>query len=102
MAQVPHYIPGMPSPKATLAVVRRVSDLLATPVSTVDLEKAAATYERQVDEVVAGEDEIAGYVRELERRADQAQEVDQLGDLPSGEALAAQLEQFLRDQGNQS
>jgi proteasome assembly chaperone (PAC2) family protein len=102
MAQVPHYIPGMPSPKATLAVVRRVSDLLATPVSTVDLEKAAATYERQVDEVVAGEDEIAGYVRELERRADQTQEVDQFGDLPSGEALAAQLEQFLRDQGNQS
>lgn len=102
MAQVPHYIPGMPSPKATLAVVRRVCELLATPVPTSDLEKAAATYERQVDEVVAGEDEIAGYVRELERRADQAEEVPQLDDLPSGDALAAQLEQFLRDQGNSS
>ena len=41
MAQVPHYIPGMPSPKATLAVVRRVCDLLATQVPTSDLEKAA-------------------------------------------------------------
>lgn len=101
MAQVPHYIPGMSSPKATLAVVRRVCELLTTQVSTADLEQAVVTYERQVDEVVAGEDEIAGYVRELERRADQAEAVDELGDLPSGEALAAQLEQFLRDQGNQ-
>jgi proteasome assembly chaperone (PAC2) family protein len=102
MAQVPHYIPGMPSPKATLAVVQRVCELLATQVPTSDLEKAAATYERQVDEVVAGEDEIAGYVRELERRTDQAQDVPQLDDLPSGDTLAAQLEQFLRDQGNNS
>jgi proteasome assembly chaperone (PAC2) family protein len=102
MAQVPHYIPGMPSPKATLTVVRRVCELLTTPVATLDLEKAAATYERQVDEVVAGEDEIAGYVQELERRADQAEAADELGDLPSGDALAAQLEQFLRDQGNPS
>ena len=102
MAQVPHYIPGMSSPKATLAVVRRVCELLATQVPTSDLEKAAATYEQQVDEVVAGEDEISGYVRELERRADQAEAATQLEDLPSGDALAAQLEQFLRDQGNPS
>ena len=100
MAQVPHYIPGMPSPKATLAVVRRVCELLSTEVPTSDLEKAVTTYERQVDEVVAGEDEIAGYVRELERRADQAEEVAQLDNLPSGDVIAAQLEQFLRDQGN--
>jgi proteasome assembly chaperone (PAC2) family protein len=102
MAQVPHYIPGMPSPKATLAVVRRVCDLLGTEVPTADLEKASATYERQVDEVVAGEDEVAGYVHELERRGDEAAETDELGDLPSGDALAAQLEKFLRDQGNPS
>ena len=43
-----------------------------------------------------------GYVRELERRADQAEDVAQLDDLPSGDVLAAQLEQFLRDQGNPS
>ena len=35
MAQVPHYIPGMPSPKATLAVVRRVCELLTTQVADV-------------------------------------------------------------------
>ena len=49
--------------------------------------------------MVAADDEIAGYVRELERRADQAEAADQLGDLPSGDTLAAQLEQFLPRSG---
>ena len=98
MAQVPHYIPGTPSPKATLAVVERVCDLLATRVSTDDLQRSVATYEAQVNEVVAADDEMAGYVRDLKRRADQADQSSGLGDLPSGDALAAQLEQFLREQ----
>jgi proteasome assembly chaperone (PAC2) family protein len=98
MAQVPHYIPGTPSPKATLAIVERVCDLLNTRVSTEDLERAVATYEGQVNEVVAADDEMAGYVRDLERRAEQADEASGLGELPSGDALAAQLEQFLREQ----
>ena len=105
MAQVPHYIPGTPSPKATLAIVERVCDLLSTHVPTEELHRAAATYVTQVDEVVAADDEMAGYVRELERRADEAassQALDALGDLPSGDALAAQFEQFLRDQDDSS
>jgi hypothetical protein len=105
MAQVPHYIPGTPSPKATLAIVDRVCDLLATHVPTEDLHRAAATYVKQVDEVVAADDEMAGYVHELERRADEAASSDPLGalgDLPSGDALAAQLEQFLREQDDSS
>ena len=69
MAQVPHYIPGTPSPKATLAIVERVCDLLSTHVPTEELHRAAATYVTQVDEVVAADDEMAGYVRELERHA---------------------------------
>ena len=44
--------------------ILRGTDLLRS-VPTADLEKASATYERQVDEVVAGEDEVAGYVHEL-------------------------------------
>jgi hypothetical protein len=75
-----------------------VCDLLATRVSTDDLQRSVATYEAQVNEVVAADDEMAGYVRDLERRADQADQSSGLGDLPSGDALAAQLEQFLREQ----
>jgi len=103
MVQVPHYIPRTPSPKATLALVERVCDLLGTTVPTASLQQAAASYEREVNEAVAADDEIAGYVTELERRVDDADPAEgrnNLGQLPSGDALIAQLEEYLREQGD--
>jgi predicted ATP-grasp superfamily ATP-dependent carboligase len=97
MAQVPHYVPSTPSPKATLALVERVCSLLETSVGTSPLQLASASYERDVSEVVAADDDIAGYVHQLEERADGEDPVS-LDDLPSREALAAELERFLREQ----
>ena len=102
MGQVSHYVSNMPSPKATLAIVNRVTALLGVGVSTSELETAASAYERQVSQAVEADSDIAGYVRELEERADRTQSDDLFGDLPSGDALAAQLEQFLRDQDESS
>jgi hypothetical protein len=74
----------------TLAIVERVAELLATHVPTSDLQQAARAYERQVSEVVAADEEVVvGYVRELERRADEGDGEDQLPEIPSREALAA-------------
>jgi hypothetical protein len=98
MAQVPHYIPSTPSPKATLALVERACSLLSTHVPTTELEIASAAYERQVSEVVAADDDIAGYVSQLEGRVDEDDVPVDLHDLPSGDALAAELERFLREQ----
>jgi predicted ATP-grasp superfamily ATP-dependent carboligase len=98
MAQVPHYAPRTPSPKATLAIVERVSDLLAARVPTAELQRATVAYERQVNEAVAADDDMVAYVGELERRADESVPADSLSEIPSGEALAAELEQFLRHQ----
>lgn len=100
MAQVPHYVPGMPSPKATIALIGRVAQLLGVEVATPDLSTAAAEYERQVDEALTSEEEIARYVHELEVRADElhASDFAEPGDLPTGDILAAQFEQFLREQ----
>jgi hypothetical protein len=105
MAQVPHYIPGTPSPKATLAIVERIAHLLQANVGTGELERAAATYENQVSEAVGADDEMARYVDELQRRVDDADRVEgvsELGDLPSADNLVAQLEEFLREQGDTS
>jgi proteasome assembly chaperone (PAC2) family protein len=98
MAQVPHYISPTPSPKATLALVERVCGLLTTQVSTLDLQNEVRTHERRVSEAVAADDAMAAYVGELERRADEAARQGGFEDLPSGDALALQLEQFLREQ----
>ncbi len=95
MAQVPHYVPSTPSPKAALALVRRISTMLEMSVKTSSLEWAAARYEREVSEVVAADDDIASYVRQLERRADGGE----LGDMVNGDNLVEELERFLREQG---
>ena len=101
-AAVPSYVPGAPSPKAGLALVERVCDVIGTSVYCTDLEIAAATYERQVDELVAEDDDAAGYVADLEEAWDEADEhgegteVDEeLDDDP--ETLLAEVEQFLCD-----
>ena len=95
-AAVPHYVAATPSPKAALALVQRAADLLRSSVITTDLEIAAASYERQVSEVVESDDDVAEYVRRLEASADDDVDVDEL-DLPTGDALAAEFERFLRE-----
>jgi proteasome assembly chaperone (PAC2) family protein len=95
-AAVPHYVAATPSPKASLALVRRTASLLSTSVTTEDLETAAADYERQVSEVVASDDDVSAYVSRLEASVDEGDLADM--EIPSGDALAAELERFLRDQ----
>ena len=91
-AAVPSYVPGAPSPKAALALVERAAGVLAVPVSTTDLDIAAAAYERQVSDVVADDEEMVTYVERLEQRYDDNQGV------PSG-SLAEEVERFLRNRG---
>lgn len=97
-AAVPHYVAATPSPKAALALVQRATDLLASPLALTDLEIAAASYERQVSEVVESDDDVAEYVRQLEQRVEEEDTLD-ANDLPTGEALAQELERFLREHG---
>ncbi len=93
-AAVPHYVSLTPSPKAALALCERLGDLLGTEIQTGELEEAAQTYSDQVSEAVASDPDTASYVEELEQRADTLAEE---ADLPSGDALAAELTRFLRE-----
>ena len=96
-AAVPHYVSLTPSPRAAKALVDRLADLLGADVDTAELEEAADAYTRQVSEAVASDEETSAYVQELERRVDELGEED---DLPSGDALAAELTRFLREREN--
>jgi predicted ATP-grasp superfamily ATP-dependent carboligase len=90
-AAVPHYVGQAPSPKATLALLRRVEELLDVTVPLGDLPEDARAWERGVDELAAEDGEIGEYVRQLEQAKDTA-------DLPeaSGEAIAREFERYLR------
>ncbi|ETK38042.1 filament polymerization regulator ParJ [Microbispora corallina] len=90
-ASVPHYVAQPPNPKATLALLRRIEDMLDIPMPYGDLAEEARAWEHGVDELAAQDTEVAEYVRELEERKDAAE-------LPeaSGDAIAAEFERYLR------
>jgi proteasome assembly chaperone (PAC2) family protein len=94
-AAVPHYLPGGPNPKAALALVRKVSQLTGMPVEIDTLERAVESWERQVASTISDNPELAAYVSQLEQVA---AERGGLPEIPSGEALADELERFLRQQ----
>lgn len=90
-AAVPHYVAQPPCPKATLALLRRVEDLLDLPIPLADLQERARTWERSVDELAAEDSDVAEYIASLEQREPEV-------DLPeaSGEAIAKEFERYLR------
>ncbi|HEX8007224.1 MAG TPA: PAC2 family protein [Trebonia sp.] len=90
-ASIPHYVAQPPNPKATLALLRRVEDMLDIPMPYGDLTEEARAWETGVDELASQDSEVAEYVRELEERKDAAE-------LPeaSGDAIAAEFERYLR------
>lgn len=92
-AAVPHYVSQSPSPKATVALLRRVEDLLDLALDFGELEEAARAWETTVDELAAEDGDIAEYVRSLEERS--------VTELPeaSGEVIAEEFERFLRRRG---
>jgi proteasome assembly chaperone (PAC2) family protein len=93
-APVPAYVPGAPSPKGALALIRRAAEILDVGLVTTDLEIASAAYERQVTSVVEADEEMTEYVEQLERRYAE----ERANPLPSPEDLVAEVERFLRDQ----
>ena len=97
-AAVPHYVSLTPSPKAALALCERLGDLIGAKIDTAELQEAAENYSEQVSEAVASDPDTAAYIEELEQRADTLAEE---AELPSGEALAAELTRFLRERENE-
>ena len=119
-AAVPHYLPSTTSPKAALALVERTAEVIGMSIPTLALEVAAVEYERQVTDVVDGDEDMIGFLRQLEINHDAgATQMDDLdiddddddepdartafsdadGKLLTGDHLAEELEKFLRDQG---
>lgn len=88
---VPHYIAHPPSPKATTALLGNIERFLGEPIDLGDLPYEAEAWQRGAAELTEEDEEIAAHVRQLEELMDEA-------NLPeaSGDAIAAEFEQFLR------
>ncbi|SEE45707.1 PAC2 family protein [Arthrobacter alpinus] len=95
-AAVPHYVAQAPSPKAELALLNRIEDYLHVPLSTDEMADDAQAWERGVNDLAAGDPEIAAYVKQLEEAKDTAE-------LPeaTGESIATEFERYLRRRGHE-
>ena len=95
-AAVPHYAGHSPSPKATLALISRLEELLDATIPHGDLDRGAKAWERGINELADTDEEVAEYVQSLEEAQDTA-------DLPeaSGDAIAREFERYLRRRGQE-
>jgi proteasome assembly chaperone (PAC2) family protein len=90
----PHYLPSGTNPKVALSLLLKLEELLEMPIDTDDVQTAVSIWEKQVQEAVEQDENLVAYVSRLEEAA---REEGSLGQIPSGDQLAEELERFLRD-----
>ena len=99
-AAVPHYVAAVPNPKAALALLRRLEGLTGIAVEASALEEETADYEEQIGRAVAANPEIEELVNRIE--AEQADLLDEEGELPNADTLAREFQRFLRQRGKEN
>jgi PAC2 family len=103
-AQVPHYVSNVPYPAASVALLDGLKDVAGIQTEAVAVRNDAVAHRARLDELVAASNDHMTMVRQLEaaydaEAAERPTTGETLGPLPSGDELAAELERFLRDQG---
>jgi proteasome assembly chaperone (PAC2) family protein len=95
-ASVPHYVSQARVPKAAVALLQRVEEVLDVEVPLGALPEQAEEWERTVSEMAEADDEVREYVRQLEEQAEAGDDVLPEAD---GDAIAADFERYLRRRG---
>ncbi len=90
-AQVPHYAAASPCPKATMALLSHIEEVLDIAVDLDDLTEAASEWEADVTAMAEDDEEITAYVKQLEEAADNAAEQE-----ISETDIAGEFERYLR------
>lgn len=94
---VPHYLMNAQHPKSAAALLQHLQHVLGIPTDHQQLVDEIGRWQELHDAAVEGDPQAAAYVSMLERSHDQRSE----SQLPSGDDLAAELEEFLRDQDDE-
>jgi hypothetical protein len=90
-ASVPHYVHNAPSPKATLAIVDKLEEVIDVVIPRGDLVTEAAAWESGIDALAGDDDDMASYIEQLEQARDTVDSPE-----ASGEAIAQEFERYLR------
>lgn len=92
-AEVPHYASNTPSPKASLALINALEDLLQVSLPLGSLPDLADQWEASVNQLALEDSEVAEYVKALEESKD-AEDIPEV----SGDSIAKEFERYLRRQ----
>jgi len=87
---VPHYTAPPPNPKAGLALLERLQQVIGVDFDLTKWRADVATWEAHVDELIADDPDMAEYVASLENQTD-AETVPK----GTGDKLAADFERYL-------
>ena len=90
-AAVPHYVAQPPNPKATLALLHRVEEVLDIAVPLGELPTQADDWQKLVNEMADEDEDVRDYIRNLEERDDDGEMRE-----ASGDAIAREFERYLR------
>jgi predicted ATP-grasp superfamily ATP-dependent carboligase len=96
-AAIPHYVAAVPNPKASLALIRKLEQLVGVTIDAAGMERSAERFERQVDRAIESNPEVQSLVANLEEAQREEQDAPE-ADVPSGDALAKEFQRFLRQQ----
>ncbi len=102
-AQVPHYVASMPYPAASVALLEGLGEVAGLALEPGQLPSDAKATRIRLDELVAENPQHQTMVTQLEEMMDQGlggpDDAPTFGfdDLPSGDELAEELQEFLRD-----
>ena len=100
-AQVPHYVASMAYPLASNALIQAVCADTGLSFDSSRLRRESAVQRERLDQLVANNPEHAGMLQQLEVAYDEIHGApinDDTADIPTVDELAAEVEQFLRDQ----
>lgn len=89
-AQVPHYVHSTPSPKATLALLDKIEELLDVVIPRGELLAQANEWEANINRIASADEDMSRYIRGLEESRDEALAAESTGD-----AIALEFEKFL-------
>ena len=112
-AAVPAYASQVPSPKASLALMRRACEMIGTPAPVGAVMHLIERYEEQVNSLVNEDEDLVEYVERLENATDSGMllsdevnddqlQIDFGGDTSDKDAaeLVDEVERFLREQNS--
>jgi predicted ATP-grasp superfamily ATP-dependent carboligase len=100
-AQIPHYLPpAMPFPAGSVALIEALARIGELSLPFGDLPGRAEATRNRLDELIAQNPEHVAMLHQLETAYEEAETPRSFAaeDLPTGDELVAELEQFLRDQ----